>query len=325
LKPPALGTREWKEAVLYRFAGGTDGAAPLAGVLMDKTGALYGTTSAGGGGRCYAYQGAQVNPSSSSLFDWKKGAKVGCGTIFKLTPPTIGHPVWSKAVLFAFGGKDGRYAGGVPLMDKTGALYGVTSKGGEGPCGYFRFNCDGVRLALQFPTGCGTVFQLTPPAVEQNAWTLTTLHRFKSKPDGAFPVGGVIFAPDGSLLGTTGGIFGAGVGTGTYCFSLHSLSYHYCPGTVFQLTPPASGRTVWTQTILYAFNPNGSDGLYPKGGLYQDPAGRCLEQRRAAEAEATLVARPFNCHRPRPATNPGPKRSCILLGSAWTARFRQPG
>ena len=44
---PAPGNREWKETVLYQFQGGADGAAPLAGVLMDKTGALYGATFRG--------------------------------------------------------------------------------------------------------------------------------------------------------------------------------------------------------------------------------------------------------------------------------------
>jgi uncharacterized repeat protein (TIGR03803 family) len=264
LTPPP-GSKEWKETVLHRFKGGSDGAYPPAEVLayppakvlMDKTGALYGVTSGGGGGMCRSYNFYAYTGSGGY---WRRGPGVGCGTIFKLTPPTIGHSVWTESVLFSFGGKDGRFPAGALLMDKTGALYGVTGLGGEGPCGYFAIS--GSRL--QYPTGCGTVFELTPPAAGRNAWTLTTLHRFKGKPDGAFPGGGVIFAADGSLLGTT---------PGAVPFSQHATyktsSDAYGNGTVFKLTPPARGDTVWTKTIIYGFKQE----HVVAGELCQDRAG----------------------------------------------------
>jgi hypothetical protein len=256
LTPPTAGSKEWKETVLYRFGGGADGAAPLAGVLMDKTGALYGVTSAGGGGLCHSYSVS----FTSGIISVFKNASIGCGTIFKLTPPAMGS-VWTEAVLHRFLGKDGRSPAGIPLMDKTGALYGVTGEGGEGPCGYFAGSSS--RPYLEFPTGCGTVFKLTPPATGRDAWTLATLHAFASKPDGAFPDGGLIFAADGSLLGTT---TGTKFGATTYNYHQHQ-SYHYGYGTVFKLTPAAAGGNVWTQTILYAFNPAEGDGFYPPGEL----------------------------------------------------------
>jgi uncharacterized repeat protein (TIGR03803 family) len=59
-------TPSHKEIVLYRFKGGTDGATPVAGLVFDLKGNLYGTTYYGGG---------SSNCGSG-----------GCGTVFKLVP-----------------------------------------------------------------------------------------------------------------------------------------------------------------------------------------------------------------------------------------------
>ncbi len=64
------------ETVLYSFAGGSDGANPLAGLIADKQGALCGTTEVGGTGNN--------------------------GTVFKLTPPHKGQTAWTKTVLYTF-------------------------------------------------------------------------------------------------------------------------------------------------------------------------------------------------------------------------------
>lgn len=114
-----------QESVLYSFAGsGGDGAHPYAGVIVDASGNVYGTTYSGGDSSC----GTQ-----------------GCGTVFKLD--TAGR----ETVLHIFEGHrgkfiDGSWPFGGLVLGTAGNLYGTTNKGGSRP------------LAQRV----GTVFELTP-------------------------------------------------------------------------------------------------------------------------------------------------------------------
>ena len=45
MAPPAEGQTAWTEQVLYGFTGAADGAAPQAGLIADRDGALYGTAA----------------------------------------------------------------------------------------------------------------------------------------------------------------------------------------------------------------------------------------------------------------------------------------
>jgi uncharacterized repeat protein (TIGR03803 family) len=58
-----------KESVLHAFTGGADGSNPVAGVIQDAAGNLYGTTPYGGHYSC-----------------GQDGEGGGCGVVFKLTP-----------------------------------------------------------------------------------------------------------------------------------------------------------------------------------------------------------------------------------------------
>jgi hypothetical protein len=107
LSPP-VGGAGWRFRVLYSFLGGNDGAGPQ-GLVMDRDGALYGATIQGGTGTC--------------VFN---GQSVGCGTIFKLSPPSGGG--WSETVLHSFqGGLDGAQPFGGVTIGPDGALYGTTN------------------------------------------------------------------------------------------------------------------------------------------------------------------------------------------------------
>ena len=238
LTPPAKYQTDWTEAVLYQFCSlpnCSDGGIPLAGLIADTQGALYGTTMGGGA--------------------------TGRGTVFKLTPPGRGQTAWTETVLYSFcslpncSDGDGPFRANL-LADTQGTLYGTTINGGTG-------RLDG-----------GAVFKLSPPSNGRADWTETVLYSFCSLPnciDGKGPLASTLIADErGALYGTTS----AGGATGN--------------GTVFKLTPPANGQTDWTETVLYSFCslPNCSDGSAPVAGLV-------FENRDAKDVEGHADAHHF--------------------------------
>jgi uncharacterized repeat protein (TIGR03803 family) len=105
LTPPASGSGAWTETTIYRFSGGADGAYPLAGVISDSVGNLYGTTAGNG---------------QSSL-----------GTMYRLTPPGVPGGAWTETTLHTFaGGSDGSGPAAGLIFGRGGALYGTTAGGG---------------------------------------------------------------------------------------------------------------------------------------------------------------------------------------------------
>jgi uncharacterized repeat protein (TIGR03803 family) len=118
--------------VLYSFSGGSDGAHPLAGLVRDSDGNLYGTTPNGGGS--------------------------GLGAVFKLdTSHTL-------TVLYSFAGGDGAnpYAGLV--RDSDGNLYGTTPNGGGSGLGaVFKLDTSHTLTVLHSFSG-GTNDGATPYA-----------------------------------------------------------------------------------------------------------------------------------------------------------------
>jgi uncharacterized repeat protein (TIGR03803 family) len=171
-------TKDGKETVLYSFCsmtGCADGSSPIAGLIMDASGNLYGTTYFGGTGVC---------PQTGNN---------GCGTVFKLDTngtETVLHSFCSKTSC-----SDGLFPSAGLLRDAKGNLYGTTTYGGTGNCP----DSNG---------GCGTVFKVDPSGNE------TVLHSFTGiAPDGLDPEDSLVMDANGSLYGTTagGGKFDRGV------------------------------------------------------------------------------------------------------------------
>jgi hypothetical protein len=110
----------------------------------------------------------------------------------------------------------------------------------------------------------GTVFELLPPVAPQTVWTESVLYSFQGGGDGYYPDGGLAQGADGTLYGVTRD-GGSGV-----CRDPASGDIVGC-GTVFALSPPASGQAAWTKTTVYSFA--GPDGQSPTSGLWMDGAG----------------------------------------------------
>jgi uncharacterized repeat protein (TIGR03803 family) len=163
------------ETVLYRFAGGEDGAYPFAGLFRDHRGNLYGTTFMGGGNGCggqgcgtvfkldssgretvlYSFQelhganpyGGLIHDSDGNLYGATlAGGPSNAGVVYKL------NRQGQQTVLYSFtGGPDGAYPYATLVRDTAGNLYGTTWEGGDLTCN----NPNG-------PYGCGVVFKLAP-------------------------------------------------------------------------------------------------------------------------------------------------------------------
>jgi uncharacterized repeat protein (TIGR03803 family) len=145
-----------------------------------------------------------------------------------------------EKVLHSFSGApDGANPTSSLVADAAGNLYGTSTLGGTDSA------CD-----------CGTVFELSPPAVASGSWTETVLYSFKGgNGDGKIPKGTLTFDKSGNLYGTTeeGGPDN--------------------PGTVFELTPPATHGAAWTEKVLFFFPSSGSGGRWPPGNLIFDGKG----------------------------------------------------
>jgi uncharacterized repeat protein (TIGR03803 family) len=241
LKPPIVQGDPWTETVLYVFKGANqnDGETGGGGVVFDAAGNLYGVTGFGGDGNCMLF-----------------GSRVGCGTVYELSPATMPSGQWTEKVLYSFqGGSDGQLPGGELVFDKLGNLYGATSYGG----GFGNCNPPFEH--------CGIVFRLSPPKAKGGKWTEQVLYSFKGGKDGANPGSGLIFDSKGAIYGTT---FAGG---DKVCTGAGSVG---C-GIVYKLTQPPTKSGHWTERILYKFvtglpdggaGPNDSLVFDNKGHLY---------------------------------------------------------
>jgi uncharacterized repeat protein (TIGR03803 family) len=189
----------------------TGGGQPNGPLLQANDGNFYGTTRAGGANMC-------------------RNNTFPCGTVFKITPSG------SYTELYSFGASpvDGYTPSGSLVQGADGALYGVTSSGGD--------------------NGAGTVFKITLTGA------YNVLYSFgSSASDGIVPVGGLVQASDGNFFGVTAS------GGSNQCPNIPQAGTN-C-GTVFKIS--AAG----TYAKLYSFGSSQADGVTPNGPLLQASDG----------------------------------------------------
>ena len=273
LRPVSPNTK-WTMATLYSFTTFEDGLNPQGGIIFDKAGNMYGTTTQG-------------------------GVTSNGGTVFELSPPATEGGKWTESVLYKFqgGSSDGATPRAGLVFDSSGNLYGTTASGG-------------IQSSRGAPRA-GIVFQLTPPATPGGEWTETVIHFFKRVLEGGMPVSTPVLDAKGNLYGTTsyGGENGggaawrltppSGLGAWTYrqlcalpgqqyvdqptssltlrsngaLYGTDSSGGQYGLGMVYQLLPPSVAGGAWTENILHSFAGGINDGALPKAGVIFDAAG----------------------------------------------------
>jgi uncharacterized repeat protein (TIGR03803 family) len=252
----------WEQEMLYSFdTRGPGGFYPVASLIFDAAGNLYGTAPGNYDGRgdgcvfrlsrqadgdwtetvLHSFTNKQdgIQPGSAVIFD-KAGNLYGVtnyggahhyGTAYQLAPQADGS--WKETILHSFGNSkdDGQTPYASLTLDAAGRVYGSTLGGGT--------------------YGNGTVFELAQK--NGGGWDYRILYEFPdSVSDGGSPYGSLTFDASGNLYGTAG--FGGADDR----------------GLVFKLSPEPGGT--WTETVLYSFN-NSSDGGFPTAGVIFDAAG----------------------------------------------------
>jgi len=277
-----------KYSTLYSFAGGNDGARPLAALILDAAGNLYGTTQ-GNGYISAASTVFKLDPSGTEtvlhIFNQSTGGgnsdaplvldkqgnlygttpidgdtncgrnDIGCGVVFKVD--TKGN----FNVIHTFSGPDGEQPEGGLVIDAAGNLYGSTWWGGH-------LNCKSDA-----PFGCGAIFKLDASG------KFTTLYRFKGVADGRTPLG-VTQDSAGNLYGiaTEGGDLSCNAPYG--CGTIFEVDARGKFKVLYTFSPTTTRTPVYASTLLRDKNGNlyGAkqfDGAHNAGFLFRlSPSGK---------------------------------------------------
>jgi uncharacterized repeat protein (TIGR03803 family) len=286
---------------LHLFAGGQDGAYPMAGLIQARDGNLYGTASEGntnGAGTVFktSPQGAYmtwcalpgVNDGGNPSADLTRGSDghfygttegggdFGDGVVFGFTTNGV------ITLLYEFGeagDSDGGGAEGVLVQGGGGIFYSTTADGGE--------------------NDCGTVYALGTNGDYSILYSFGSIVDNQGTPlDGSTPWAGLVRGADGSYYGTTcnGGqsddgtvyqvttngllttlqMFDGDNGANPYCtliqcadgnlYGTCSAGGDYQYGTVFQISTNGAFNN------LYSFS-GAQDGAGPEAGLVQGSDG----------------------------------------------------
>jgi uncharacterized repeat protein (TIGR03803 family) len=246
--------------VLHTFTGGTDGGSPVAGVVADSAGNLYGTT----------YQGGIAGAGPH---------KLGAGVVYRIDASG------QFSVVYTFtGGADGGSPTASVTVDSSGDLYGTTYYGGtNGDGAVYKVNPAGQETVLYSflgpPDGAnpyagvtvdsagnfygttyaggeheeGTVFKLAPSGQE------TALCSFGTVAAGGDPIMGVILDSAGNLYGANSNHIYELSPSGVYT----EVAYLGANTNISGLTRDSAGN-------FYGIaNPGGAPNQWPHGAVFE--------------------------------------------------------
>jgi len=267
------GTSAFTQKTLHAFcatANCADGDTPLAGLLSDASGNLYGTTEVGGkygkgavfklipnakktkytehilhsfcaqagcsGGSYPAYGGLIMDVDGNIYGTAGGGGKFGAGVVFKLKPLANG---WGYAAIHSFCHDTGACSDGYD--PDTGLAYAGQSSGAlwDGSSPLFGTTYSGGANNM------GAVYKLVPAG---SGWSYQVIHSYSS----GFHGGDLLVDSSGNLFGTT------------------LLGGSNSGGTIYRLT-----AGTWGESTLHNFcaEANCADGWEPSGRLLMDGAG----------------------------------------------------
>jgi uncharacterized repeat protein (TIGR03803 family) len=201
--------------VLYNFAGGNNGAFPLAALARDASGNLYGTTQGLGNsdlsvvfkltpeGQETSFAAPIGSLDAPVVVDAKGNLYgmtpyggtpncgwelhgLGCGALFAMTPNG------ESTIIHNFSGTDGMFPQSGLVRDSKGNFYGAAVFGGIR-------SCRAVGNGLDNSPGCGTIFKVD---VHGN---YSVLHTFTGQSDGSGPLGLIVDSEDNLYGIATGG------------------------------------------------------------------------------------------------------------------------
>jgi uncharacterized repeat protein (TIGR03803 family) len=274
-------TPSGEETDLHAFTGENgDGYLSKAGIVIDESGNLYGTTIGGGtygeGGPLKGYgtvyeidssgnesvlysftgQTDGAYPFASLILDAQgnlygttsQGGDLncqppyGCGTVFKLNPKT-----GKEKVLYSFTGSasDGNTPIGGVVRDTQGNIYGTTSYGG--------------------PNFYGNIFKLSP------AGEITDLHNFTgANGDGEYPAANLAIDKAGNLYGSTQ--YGGSSSCNSGCGAIFTVTAAGTESTIFSFSGDSTGFSP-SAVILDGrgdlYGTNGSGGAFGFGNVFE--------------------------------------------------------
>jgi uncharacterized repeat protein (TIGR03803 family) len=252
----------WSQSVIYSFLGpsNNDGANPVAGLVIDASGNLFGTTYVGG-------------PSSQ-------------GTVFELSKSGSS---WKETVLHSFddiSGSDGYYPYGTLAFDAAGNLYGTTLYGGKTSGGtVFQLKASNGKytyhLIHDFTTSSSSAYYPYGGVVvdPKNGYLYGTTYNggviwnvgavYQLREVSGVWISSVIY----TFLGDSLGQYSESALTVDAAGNLYGTNYQggaFNLGDVFKLTP--GSNNTWTQKIIYSFK-----GYAKKDGAYPYFAGVTLD------------------------------------------------